>query len=122
VLRYRSPVKAIYRVARNDVTIHDTLIKKGSIVVPWIASANRDGEVFDHADTFDIFRRVNRHIAFGEGIHYCLGAPLARLEAKVSLELFTKHYPEYTVLRDKPLKMSQSEIVYGMKEMWVSAR
>ncbi len=122
VLRYRSPVKAIYRVARDDITIHDVVIKKGSIVVPWIASANRVQENFQNPDTFDISRKMNKHIAFGEGIHYCLGAPLARLEAKISIEMLLQSYPDYRVLRDKPLKVSESEIVYGLKEMWVSTR
>lgn len=122
VLRYRSPVKAIYRVAKDDITIHDVVIKKGSIVVPWIASANRDEDIFQNPDTFDIFRKMNKHIAFGEGIHYCLGAPLARLEAKISIEMLMQRYPDYRVLRDKPLKVSESEIVYGLKEMWVSTR
>ncbi|MGZ3611578.1 MAG: cytochrome P450, partial [Ktedonobacteraceae bacterium] len=84
-LRYYSPVKAMPRVTKTETKIGDQRIEPGQVIVAWIGSANRDEAEFPDADRFDIDREPNRHIAFGHGIHFCLGAPLARLEAKVAL-------------------------------------
>ena len=65
--------------------MHGVTIPKGAVVMPLIGAANRDPRVFDNPDTFDITRSPNKHLGFGQGIHYCLGAPLARLEAKIAL-------------------------------------
>jgi cytochrome P450 len=119
VLRYRSPVQSIYRVAKSDVEIRGITVKKGSIMVPWIGSANRDESIFPEASTFNIHRKENRHIAFGEGIHYCLGAPLARLEAKIAMEYLTENFPEYKIQRNMNMIPQESTIVYGLREMWV---
>ncbi|MHB1440512.1 MAG: cytochrome P450 [Cuniculiplasma sp.] len=120
VLRYRSPVQSIYRVAREDTEIQGVSVKEGSVLVPWIGSANRDEGIFPDADRFIMDRKENRHIAFGEGIHYCLGAPLARLESKIALEYMTENFRSYGVLRNRPMVPQNSTIVYGFKELWVS--
>jgi len=119
VLRYRSPVQSIYRVAKKDTDINGVTVPAGSIIVPWIGSANRDESVFTDADRFDIYRKENRHIAFGEGIHYCLGAPLARLESRVALETLLKKYESIKVDRNAPMVPQDSTIVYGMRELTV---
>ena len=119
VLRYRSPVQSIYRVAKIDTVLGGVQVKKGNIMVPWIGSANRDESVFDNAGRFMIDRKENRHIAFGEGIHYCLGAPLARLEAKVAMEYMAENFQSYEILGNRKMIPQNSTIVYGMKEMWV---
>jgi cytochrome P450 len=85
VLRYRSPVQWIFRATRCEVTLHGQTIPAGKLVLPIIGSANRDLQVFPDPDRFDIARDPNPHISFGHGIHYCLGAPLARLEASTAL-------------------------------------
>jgi cytochrome P450 len=85
VLRYSSPLQWMYRVARRDVELHGRLIPAGKLVLAMIGSANRDPKQFPDADRFDITRDPNPHIAFGMGIHFCLGAALARLEARVAL-------------------------------------
>jgi cytochrome P450 len=85
VLRYRSPVQMMFRQAIADTIIRDQPVRKGDTLVAWIGSANRDEAQFPDADRFDIARTPNRHLAFGHGIHFCLGAPLARLEAKIAL-------------------------------------
>ncbi|WP_045234634.1 cytochrome P450, partial [Deinococcus pimensis] len=81
VLRFRSPVQSMFRVTTTDVPMGGQVIPAGSWTVAWIGSANRDDAVFAEPDRFDPRRSPNRHLAFGHGIHFCLGAPLARLEA-----------------------------------------
>ncbi|HZR20359.1 MAG TPA: cytochrome P450 [Verrucomicrobiae bacterium] len=85
VLRYRAPLQWVMRTPRIDVEMHGKVIPAGKLVLPMIGSANRDAKQFSNADTFDIGRDPNPHIAFGHGIHACLGAALARLEARIAL-------------------------------------
>jgi cytochrome P450 len=85
VLRYRSPVQWVFRATRCDVAMHGQTIPAGKLVLPMIGSANRDPLVFTEPGRFDVAREPNPHIAFGHGIHFCLGAPLARLEASIAL-------------------------------------
>jgi len=85
VIRFRSPVQWLLRFTRRDVELHGHVIPAGATVLPMIGSANRDPRQFAYADRFDIARSPNPHIAFGHGVHFCLGAPLARLEARVAL-------------------------------------
>lgn len=85
VLRYRAPLQWVMRTPRKDVELHGKKIPAGKLVLPMIGSANRDAKQFPNAEAFDISREPNAHLAFGHGIHACLGAALARLEAKVVL-------------------------------------
>jgi cytochrome P450 len=85
VLRYRSPLQWMPRATRRDIDMHGQIIPAGKLVLPLIGSANRDPKQFPNADRFDITRAPNPHIAFGHGVHACLGAPLARLEARIAL-------------------------------------
>ncbi|HLX36927.1 MAG TPA: cytochrome P450 [Candidatus Binataceae bacterium] len=84
MLRYDSPVQSVFRTAKEDVEIGGTAIEKGSGIFLMMGAANRDPAKFPNPDVFDITREQNDHLSFGEGIHYCLGAPLARLEASVA--------------------------------------
>ena len=86
VLRYRSPAQLIFRFAARDVTLHGRTIPKGKLVMAMIGSANRDERRFPNASQFDVTREPIPHVGFGHGIHFCLGAALARLEARVALE------------------------------------
>jgi cytochrome P450 len=86
ILRFRGPVhgtKPAY--AREDVTLHGVTIPKGSAVMPLLGSANHDPAVFEEPEMFDIARAPNKHLGFGHGIHFCLGAPLARMETRIAL-------------------------------------
>jgi cytochrome P450 len=95
-LRYWGPVDFIgRRTAREDVEVGGTAIAKGEEATVSLASANRDPERFTNADVFDISRPdANRHVAFGKGIHVCLGAPLARVEGQVAFATLFRRYPE----------------------------
>ena len=120
VLRYRSPVQSMYRISAVDTTLRDRPIPAGSPIVAWIGSANRDGEQFPHPDEFDVERAPNRHLAFGQGIHFCLGAPLARLEARIALQAVLSRLPGLAVDPEAQLERMESTIVYGVKQLPVS--
>lgn len=90
VLRYHSPAQLLFRKTTEDVPLAGVTIPKGAVVTPLIASANRDERKFPDGDRFDITREAKGHIAFGFDIHFCAGAALARLEAKVALEVLTE--------------------------------
>lgn len=119
-LRYRSPVQSMYRVAAQDVELGGQIIPEGSPVLAWIGSANRDPAQFPEPGTFDPARTPNRHLAFGNGVHFCLGAPLARLEASVALNAVLDRLPDLRVALDAPLDAIPSQIVYGVKALPVT--
>ena len=97
VLRYESSLQASYRTALADETIGSQAIKQGQRVLAIVAAANRDETHFDNPDSFDISPREQKPLTFGGGIHYCVGAELARLEGKVFFEELVKRYPDFTV-------------------------
>lgn len=92
-LRFNGPMKGTMRAAAEDMTIGGVPVKKGDRVMLLMASANRDPAQFKDPDTLDIARSPNPHLAFGHGIHFCLGAPLARLEMEIGLVEMTKRFP-----------------------------
>jgi cytochrome P450 len=98
VLRFESPVIGLARTTTRDVDVRGVLIPKGARVQMSYASANRDDRAFVDAHRFDVDRADQRHLAFGHGIHFCLGAALARLEARVALEELLGRFPTYQVL------------------------
>jgi cytochrome P450 len=93
-LRYDPPVQLAGRVATADMTIGDVDVPAGDIMMVLLAAAQRDPTEFDRPDAFDPDRGTLRHLGFGRGIHYCLGAPLARLEAGAALSAVTARFPE----------------------------
>jgi cytochrome P450 len=97
VLRYRSPVLSMSRFTKVDTQIGDQTIPAGQLVKLRIGSANRDETKFERADEFVIDRDPNEHVAFGNGIHFCLGAPLARLEAEIGLRAVLERLPNLRV-------------------------
>ncbi len=95
MLRYDGPVEtSTTRWAAEDVAVSGGCIRRGDVVRVVLASANRDAAYFANPDTFDITRRDNRHLAFGHGIHYCLGAALARLEGQLAVEALLTRFPD----------------------------
>jgi cytochrome P450 PksS len=95
LLRYASPLEtATERYAREDVTIEGVTIPRGGLVFAALASANRDERQFRSPDVLDLARDPNRHLAFGLGVHYCLGAPLARLEGQIAINTLLRRTPD----------------------------
>ncbi|HKT37678.1 MAG TPA: cytochrome P450, partial [Ktedonobacterales bacterium] len=117
VLPYRSPVQSMFRSATGETDLGGALTRAGQPVVAWIGSANSDEERFPDAHVFDITRAPNRHLAFGHGIHFCLGAPLARLEARLALEALTARFRDIRRIPDAPIRWMESSIVYGVKNL-----
>lgn len=117
VLRYRSPVQSMYRIAAVDSTLGAHQIPAGAPLVAWIGSANRDPLQFPNPDAFDVGRSPNRHLAFGQGIHFCLGAPLARLEASIALRAVISRLPGLALAPGARLERMESSIIYGLKEL-----
>ena len=97
VLRYPAPSQYQGRVTTRDVTWHGATVPKGARILLLTGSANRDEREFPDPDRFDVRRRPEQHLALGQGVHFCLGASLARLESRVALEEFSRRFPRYTV-------------------------
>ena len=96
-LRFDPPVKSITRIASEDVEMRDKVLKTDDRIRWFISSANRDPNMFDDPDRFDIMRHPNRHVAFGSGIHHCLGAALARLEGQEAFKALAERFPDMTL-------------------------
>jgi cytochrome P450 len=100
-LRYDAPVQFLFRVATQEVELAGTALPKGAAVLPLFGSANRDERRFTNAGRFDVTRDAQGHVAFGHGIHFCLGAPLARLEARIALEALLFGFRDLALKEDR---------------------
>jgi len=100
LLRYDGPVQRTARVAGDDVTIGGRTIRKGDMVMPFIGAADRDPAQFPDPDRLDLARSDNRHIAFGWGIHFCLGAPLARVEGQIAIDTLVRRLPRLALVEE----------------------
>lgn len=122
MLRYNGPVEfSTSRWAAEDMDFHGVHIKKGDLVVIALNSANRDASQFENPDIFDITREKSQHLAFGKGIHLCLGAPLARLEGEIAINTLLRRYPNFELQRDiDELEWRPGMIVRGVKEIPIS--
>lgn len=123
LLRFVSPAEmATERYPKEDVAIGGTVIPRGELTLAVVASANRDETQFEHADTLDITRAKNPHLAFGKGIHYCVGAPLARLEGSIALSALTERLPDLQLaLPAEQLQWRSTLVVRGLKALPVRA-
>jgi cytochrome P450/predicted ATPase/class 3 adenylate cyclase len=119
LLRYDSPVQRTARVTKTEVQIGDKKIPRHALVVAAIGAANRDPARFADPDRLDITRPDKDHIAFGFGIHFCLGAPLARLEAQIALGTLLRRMPRLALATETP-QWRESSTLRGLKELPIS--
>jgi cytochrome P450 len=117
VLRFSSPVQMDPRIATRDVTVQGVTIPAGEFVLCWIGSANRDETVFERADTFDIRRQKQGHLALGFGPHYCLGASLATLEAEIAIRVLLQRTRSFRRTDDAPLPIHPSIVFRGVSSL-----
>lgn len=115
VLRYLPPVWMVTRMTRTEVRLGEWSIPPQAQVCAWIVSANRDTEHFAHPEHFDIDRIPNRHLSFGEGIHACLGAGLARLVTTITVSMLFKELPDLKRVSDLPLAVIEHPTHFGVK-------
>ncbi len=120
LLRYEAPSPVQARYVQHDVTHYGQVVKEGSIMLLLNGSANRDEKRFPDPDRFDIHREVGRHLSFGYGVHFCLGANLARLEGRIALEEVLKRFPEWEVDTDNAVQ-ARTSTVRGWESLPVKA-
>jgi cholest-4-en-3-one 26-monooxygenase len=121
MLRWVSPIKNMARTATRDVELAGAQIRAGQELLLLYPSANRDEAVFEHADTFDVTRSPNPHIAFGFGAHFCLGNQLARLELRVMVERILARLPDLRLATERAaLPRRPANFISGIEEMPVA--
>jgi len=117
VLRYRSPLQWIMRTPKHEVAVHGQVIHAGELVLAMIGSANRDPQRFSDAGQFDIGRDPNPHIAFGHGIHFCLGAALSRMEARIALTDLLQRFTNFELATAEPWEPRRALHVHGPAQL-----
>src|SRR5262249_35339754 len=118
--RLGRPVQATARSALEEVEYGGVRIAKGALVIPCIGAANRDPEVFPEPDRFDVARKDNHHLSFGFGAHFCLGAPLARLEGEIAFRTLFEAFPRLA-LACGPVTHRPNPILRGLQRLDVTS-
>jgi cytochrome P450 len=118
ILRYTSPALHVLRTPREDVEVNRQLIRAGEPVTVWMSSANRDETVFADPDRFDAVRSPNKHLAFGAGAHYCLGASLARAELRVLFGELLATFSGADLAG--PVRRLRSNLIWGFESLRVT--
>jgi cytochrome P450 len=119
-LRYDPSIQRVWRVATEDLEWGGKEIRRGQLVVQLLGAANRDPERFAEPHTFNMARTDLTHVAFGHGIHFCLGAPLARLEAQIALVALTSRLRDLRLANDGPLQWHENLAFRGLKALPVA--
>jgi cytochrome P450 len=119
LLRYEPPAPHVARSVTKDVEYHGQTVPEGSVMLLLMGSANRDDRRFPDGDRFDVHRPAKGHISFGFGLHFCLGAALARLEGRVALEEVLRRFPDWTVDSERA-RLSPTSTVRGWETLPVS--
>jgi cytochrome P450 len=117
VLRYASPVWRLVRTTREAVEIAGMTIPENQTVFAWLSSANRDPAQFPEPERFIPTRTPNRHVAFGHGIHFCIGAPLSRMEASVALPMIITQLPHLRVAYEESPQLFEGRALFGFKHL-----
>jgi cytochrome P450 len=122
ILRYEAPSQMASRVAPEEMEIGGQTVERGDVLNLLLGSGNRDPEAFADSDALDVTRANNRHLAFGMGMHYCLGAPLARLEGQVALEALLRRFPTLRLSDDSTLAPEWRAMVSfrGLRSLWLT--
>ena len=110
VLRFEAPSPVQARYVARDVEHHGRTVPEGSVMVLLNGSANRDERRFPNAGAFDIHREIGHHLSFGYGLHFCLGAALARMEGRVALDEVVRRWPHWEVDADNALQARTSTV------------
>jgi cytochrome P450 len=118
LIRYDSPLQLFERTALADVEIADVLVERGQKIAALLGAANRDPAVFGDADVFDVARADNPHIGFGAGIHFCVGAPLARVELQTSLRTLLRRFPRLAM--HSPPERRPEFVIRGVRSLLVT--
>jgi cytochrome P450 len=113
VLRFRAPLQWMFRLTTRDVELHGQTLPAKTLLLAMIGSANRDLAAFPDAEKFDITRDPNPHLAFGHGAHFCLGAPLARLEGRVALTALLERFSTIELAESEPWEPRKGLHVHG---------
>ena len=116
-LRYESPVQRLFRTATRDLEFSGVKITKGDRITIFYGAANRDAAEFPNPDEFRLDRDLRNHVGFGMGIHYCLGAPLARAEARIALNAFLDRFPHLTRGGAPAIRQTATPIVFGFSQL-----
>ncbi|MFC7342385.1 cytochrome P450 [Saccharopolyspora griseoalba] len=116
-LRFLSPFAATARATTREVELGGETIGADQLVLLWVAAANRDPRQFDRPEVFDVTRDPNPHLAFGRGIHFCVGAPLARLEGRIALNLIMDRFPELRTDPDSPPEFMPNPSMTGVRRL-----
>jgi cytochrome P450 len=122
LLRWLSIVQtAIPRITTTDVEIAGVPIPAGQLVFASLPSGNRDGQFIDDPDTFDIGRGAPGHLAFGHGVHHCLGAPLARMEMQIAFPALLRRFPTLSLAEEfEDVQFRSFHFIYGLKSLEVT--
>ena len=113
MLRFDAPTQRAHRIAASDIELRGQTIRQGTFVQAVLGAANRDPAQFDCPDRFDITRQNNKHVSFGAGPHYCVGAPLSRLEAKIAIPALMERLPNLRLAPDDPPQISTNNFFRG---------
>ncbi|RSM35318.1 cytochrome P450 [Amycolatopsis balhimycina DSM 5908] len=116
-LRFLTPFAAVARTTMREVELGGVTVPADQLLMTWVAAANRDERVFTDPDAFDPLRDPNPHLAFGRGIHFCIGAPLARLEGRVALNILFDRYPALRTIPGEPPKFQVNPNMTGVREL-----
>jgi cytochrome P450 len=116
LLRFEPPTPHVARYVAHDVELHDQTVPAGSAMICLTGSANRDGNKYEDPDRFDVHRDIGQHLTFGYGIHFCLGAALARMEGRVTLDEVLKRFPQWEVDWDN-IRRAPTSTVRGWESL-----
>ena len=116
-LRFLTPFAAVARTTTREVEVGGVTVPADQLLMIWVAAANRDERVFAEPGTFNPLRDPNPHLAFGRGIHFCIGAPLARLEGRVALNILFDRYPALRTIPGEPPKFQVNPNMTGVREL-----